>query len=147
MMLTFALDYYILVVVAAFGAIQIAASVSQLKGLLLFKSIRAARTVGLALVVGAFVWFFASESRNINDYEGGLDGNAQAVYFLLGAATAVLATIVVSSLLNAGMNGGEPAPGEGLDALRHTNFVRALAHSIRYWWKEWRTQMRSYFSG
>ncbi len=143
----FALDYSILVFLASIGVIQIAASVNRLKGLLFFKSPLMARLFGLSLTVGAFVWFFASEPRNINDYAGGLDANVQALFCFFSAVAAVLATFVVSSLLNARMGGEEHSPDDGLDALRSTTYLKAVTSNLARWWREWRTQMRSYFSG
>jgi hypothetical protein len=126
---------------------QIAASIGRLNGLLIFRSAPAARTFGLALVVAAFVWFFTSEQRNINDYEGGLDANLQALFLFLGAVTALAATLTLASIRNARLNDGEPVLGEGLDALKRTNYARALFQSIHFWLREWRTQMKPYFFG
>ena len=146
-MFTFASDYFILVFVASIGVLQIAASLGRLNGLLLFKSPPVARVFGVALVAGAFIWFFSTGERNINDFEGGLDAPTQALFFFLGSLAGTGVTFVVSSLVNLRMNGEEPSPGAGLDALRETNYLRALGHSLGYWWREWRTQMKSYFSG
>ena len=146
-MFTFAIDYYLFAFAGGLGVIQIAVSLGRLKGLLLLRSSLAARAAGGALVIAAFVWFFGTDDRNLNDYEGGLDANVQALLFFLGAATAMATTVVASSIVNARMDGGGPAPGEGFDALRRSTYARALANSLRYWGKEWRTQMRSYFSG
>lgn len=146
MMSTFVIDYYLLDLTSSFGVIQISASLGGLKGLLLFRSRYLSRGFGLAVALTAFVWFFVSESRNVNDYEGGLDANVQALTFFLGAVSALVMTLVVTSLTNAHMS-GDPSPGEGLEVLRRTNYARALGHSIRYWWRGWRTQTRSYFSG
>ena len=144
---TIAFDYFLFVFAASIGVIQIAGSVGRLTGLLMLKPPVVARAVGLALVAGAFIWFFATTNRNLNDYEGGLDGNIQALVFFLSALSGLVATLAASTIVNAGMKGGATTPGEGLEALKHTNYGRALARSIRYWWKEWRTQTRSYFSG
>lgn len=138
-MFTFAADYYLFVFAASLGVVQIAVSLGRLNGLLVLKSPVAACVLGVVLVLAAFVWFFTSAPRNLNDYEGGLDGNIQALFFFLGALTAVLVTFVVSSLVNARMMGGDPESGEGLDALKRTNYARALSHSLHYWWREWRT--------
>lgn len=146
-MFTFATDYYLLVIVASFGVIQIAASVGRLNGLLIFRPAPAARAFGLVLVVASFIWFFTSDQRNINDYEGGLDANVQALFFFLGAATALAATLALASIRNARLNDGEPALGEGLDALKRTNYARALVQSVHFWLREWRTQMKPYFFG
>ena len=146
-MFSFAADYFITVLVAALGVIQLAASLGRLDGLLILKSKLLTRGLGLALVPGAFAWFFSTGTRNINDFEGGLDANEQALLLFLATLTAVAVTFLVSSIVNARMRGPEPAPGEGLDALRRTSYARALILSIRYWSKEWRTQIRSYLLG
>jgi hypothetical protein len=146
-MFTFATDYFIFVFVACIGVIQFAASWGRLNGLLIFKSPLISRTLGLGLAVGAFIWFFSVAPRNINDYEGGLDANTQALFFFLGVLAGWVFTLVTSSLVNIRMNKGEPSPEAGLDVLKETNYVRAITHNIRYWWKNWRTQMKRYFSG
>ena len=146
-MFTFATDYYIFVFTATLGVMQVAVSLGNLRGLLVFKSRVLARSLGVAIALAAAVWFFTSETRNLNDQEGGLDANEQALFFFLGASTAVMATLSVSSLVNARMNGPRPAPGDGLDVLKSTSYARAVVHSLRFWWREWRTQTKSYFSG
>ena len=146
-MFTFATDYFILVFAATIGVLQIAASLGRLNGMLLIKGLWATRALGLALVVGAFVWFFGTADRNINDYSGGLDAPTQALFFFFGSFAGVGFTFLASSLVNLRMNGQRPSPEAGLDALRYTNYVRALSQSLVYWWKQWRRQMRSYFSG
>ena len=146
-MFTFATDYYILVFVATVGVIQVAASIGRLNGLLFIKSPIVTRVLGIALALAAFIWFFSTGDRNINDYEGGLDAPTQSLFFFFGSSTGFVFTFVVSTLVNARMNGEEPSPEEGLDALRDTNYIRALLQSISYWRREWRTQMKRYFSG
>ena len=135
-MITFAVDYYLFTFVAAIGVIQIAGSVGRLQGLLVFKSPIAAQTFGLTLAIAALIWFFTTDSRNINDRDGGLDANDQALFFSMGAASAMAATAVLSSLFNVRMTGGNRAPAAGLDALRYTNYVRAVGRSLRYWLTE-----------
>ena len=146
-MFTFATDYYILVFIATVGVIQIAASTGPLTGLLIFKSPLVSRVIGAALVAAGFVLFFSTAERNINDYEGGLDAPTQALFFFLGTMSGGLVTFLVSSVTNLRMNQGEPSPESGLDALEHTNFVRAVLISLGYWLKNWRTQTKRYFSG
>lgn len=142
----FALDYAIMVFIASLGAIQVAASLGGLRGLLFLPSRIASRVLGVVLIVGALVWFFASGERNINDYEGGLDANVQALFFFLSAAAAYLTTLVASSLLNRSLRDGDPSPYEGLEALKKTNYARAVAWNLRFWSRQWR-RMKSYFSG
>ena len=146
-MFTFATDYFILVSVASAGVIQIAATSGRLDGLLIFKRPWAARAFGLTLVVAAFVWFFSVTDRNVDDTSGGIDANIQALFFFLGTMAGFGVTVALSSLVNLRMNRGAPSPEAGLDALRDTNYVRALALSLAYWWRNWRTQTKRYFFG
>ncbi len=131
-MLSFAADYYLLTFAATVGVIQIAASLGRLRGLLFLPSLPAARLLGLAVTLGSIVWFFSVADRNVNDTEGGLDANAQAILFLLGAVSALAVTLITSTLINFKMT---PAPGsaaDGLDALRSASYFRALAESLRH---------------
>ena len=146
-MFTFATDYYICVLVATIGVLQIAFSISRIRGLLVFKSPLVARTVGVVLVVSAFMWFFGTGARNLNDYQGGLDANTQALFFFFGAFTGVIVTFTVASVVNIRMMGPDAAPGAGLDAVKDTSYATALVRSLSYWRKNWRTQMKDYFSG
>ena len=146
-MFTFATDYYIGVFISAIGALQFAFSVGRLYGLLFFKSPIVARALGLALMIGGFVLFFGTGSRNINDYEGGLDAPTQGLFFFLGSSTAVVVTLVLTSVVNYGMRGDEAEPAAGVDSLRDTNYALSLARSVSHWRKNWQTLTRSYFSG
>ena len=155
-MFTFATDYFLFVFVATLGVIQLAASLSKLDGLLIFKSPPVARILGLVLTIAPFIWFFATGdgtapegrlARNINDFEGGLDAPTQSLFFFLGAIAGGGVTFAVSSIVNMRMHRGDPSPYDGLDSLKDTNYVRALLHSLGYWWRNWRTQTKSYFSG
>lgn len=143
---SFSIDYYILVTVAAFGVLQIAASLGGLKGLLIFRSAAATRLFGFGLPLAAGIWFFGTEDRNISDHLGGLSANEVALAFFLGALTAWVITVVVTSLLNARKHLGGPSPRFGLHALQDATYVRALSQNLRYWSREWRTQTKSYFS-
>ena len=137
-MFTFATDYCIAVFVSTLGVLQLAFSVGDIKGLLVFKSVIFARTLGLGLAIGGFVLFFATGTRNINDYEGGLDAPTQALFFFYGALAAVIVTLAVTSVINHWMRGPEVGPEAGIDSLRDTNYALSLARSVRYWWKSCR---------
>ena len=146
-MLTFATDYFLLVFIATLGVIQLAASLGGLKGLLDFKSPFVARLLGLALVIASFILFFSTDERNLNDYQGGLDANTQALFFFLGVLAGGGVTFVGSSVINLRMKSSRPLTDGGFDALRDTNYVWSLARSLGYWSRNWRQQMKSYFSG
>ena len=133
-----AIDYYLFVLVATVGIIQTSISIGGFRGLLLITPTSAALILGIVMATGAFVWFFAIENRNINDYEGGLDGPAQALYFFLGSLSGLLLTLIASSILNFRLRRIDPDALDGLDALRHSNYIGALVFSMCYRWKKWR---------
>ena len=91
--------------------------------------------------------FFATGARNINDYEGGLDAPDQALYFSLSALSAFALTLLSSSLVNYGMKSADSEPDSGIDELRDSNYATALAHSISYWRRNWRTLTKRCFFG
>ena len=127
----FVLDYCLFVFLSALGVVQIAAARNSLTGLLFIRHRTLAFLSGTALAVGAFLWFFLSEARNIPDTAGGLDGNQTAGYFAISAGSAVILSLLASSLSNRYM----PRDGTiatGLDALRRTTYLRALAHSLKH---------------
>ncbi|MDE2686740.1 MAG: hypothetical protein OXI16_04470 [Chloroflexota bacterium] len=168
-MISFAADYFIMVFVASLGVIQAAASIGGLRGLLVFKHPRIARTLGIALAIGAIVWFFAVAERNINDYEGGLDSNQQGILFFLAVATGGILTCALTSLLNKRLRRNRDArqsgdaqdaydarhdathaPFPGLGSLRYGSWWQAMTQNYRYWYRDakcWRTQIKRYFSG
>ena len=145
-MLNFALDYYLMVVIAACGVLQIAASISRLDALLIFKAPLVARAFGIALAVIGPLLFFATAERNINDYEGGLDGNFQGLFFVLGTLTALVLTASLTSLINRNMSAHTQIEN-GIDSLRRTTYAHAISNNIRFLRRHWRTWTRPYFFG
>ena len=147
---TFATDYCISVFVSTFGALQFAFSVGGFRAALIFKNALAARTLGLALAAAGFALFFATGFRNINDYEGGLDSPAQALFFFYGALAALALTLALTSIINRRMAAAPDADGDdpeaGLDALRETNYAASAARGAAHWRTHWRTWIRRCFS-
>ena len=145
---TFATDYCISVFVSTLGALQFAFSLGGFRAALIFKGALAARGLGLALSVAGFALFFATGFRNINDYEGGLDAPAQALFFFYGALAALALTLAVASLVNRRMDAPEDGgdPEAGLDSLRETNYAAAAARGVSHWRRHWRTWTKRYFS-
>lgn len=131
----FLLDYLVFVFLVSLGVLQTAAAYSGLRGLLFVKARPLAFLLGLATAALAFSWFFLSEPRNISDTEGGLDGNQMSGFFAAGAGTAFLITLLLSSLSNRSMGGNGQRPRPGLDALRETTYLKALAGTLKVRWK------------
>ena len=146
-MINFTADYCIAVFLSSMGVLQFAFSLGGLRGLLFFKSALVARAVGLATGILGFALFFGTGTRNINDYEGGLDAPDQALFFSLSALAAFAATLVVSSLVNRRMRDAGFDADAGLDALRDSNYASALRRSLMYWRGNWRTLTKRYFFG
>ncbi|MBM3947657.1 MAG: hypothetical protein FJ312_00155 [SAR202 cluster bacterium] len=143
----FAFDYLLLVFVSSLAAIQIAATFGGLHGLLFVKHTLVTRALGGLAITAVFIWFFADEPRNINDYKGGLDANYQGILFCYGSLAAVAVTLAASSLVNRRMRDGEAPPDEGFDALRKTSYYSALKVILVFWWRNWPTRMKQYFFG
>lgn len=143
----FAVDYLLLVFVSSLAAIQIAATFGGLRGLLFVKHTLVTRVLGGLAITAVFIWFFADEPRNINDYEGGLDANYQGILFCYGSLAAVAVTLAASSFVNRRLRDGEVLPDEGFDALRKTSYYAALKGNLVFWWRNWPTRMKQYFFG
>ncbi len=145
MLSDFGRDYFLLVFVASLGVLQLTAAYSRLYGLLLFNRALSS-LLGLAAVVLAFTWFFASEPRNIPDTSSGLDGNQQALLFSAGVLAALVTTLVVSSLRHWSMAGGDE-DDRGLDALRRASYLRVLMKGLDGHWKRSTESTRRSSSG
>lgn len=128
---SFILDYCLLVFLAASGVFQIVAAWKSLWGLLLLGNRPASLLLGMALVVGAFTWFYLSEDRNVPDTAGGLDGNQQFAFFFAGLGSSLAFILLLSSLVNRRLGATDSPPESGLDALKQSNYLRALYHTWR----------------
>ena len=143
-MTEFALDYLLFVFLSALGVLLVITAYSRLNGLL-FASRRLSFLGGGVLVVGAFFWFFISKPRNVPDTSAGLDGNEQALLFVIGAGAALVLVLVLSSLRNWSMVGNSER--QGMDALRDASYLRLLFGGLRGRWSSWYTWMKERSSG
>lgn len=127
-MITSAWEYTILIFVASCGVLQLAATHSGLRGLSFFKQPLATALFGAMAVIGAYVWFFAIDNRNVP----GLEGSQQFGNFTLGVFLGIVFTLLVSSILRANMNPrpSESDEGQGLDALRRMTYFQAMKRAI-----------------
>ena len=125
-------DYVLLVFLGALGVLQVAASYSKLRGLMLFPRALACYAFGLSFFAGAFLWFFASGDRNVRGSVGGVAAGQQFYLFLLGAALAVAATVALSSLLRrTAFQSRRRSRLRGLIALKNSTYVQVLATILR----------------
>lgn len=123
-----ALEYTFFIFVASCGVLQLAAVHSGLRGLSFFKRPLATNLFSAVAVIGAYVWFFAIENRNVP----GLEGSEQLGNFTLGASLAIVFTLVVSSILRANMNPTQSESGQeqGLNVLSVMTYFQAIKRAI-----------------
>ncbi|MBI4234649.1 MAG: hypothetical protein HY686_09420 [Chloroflexi bacterium] len=130
------MDYFILVVLASFGVLQVVAAYSRLRGLMLFQRSLLCVILGLGFVALGFLWFFGSGPRNLPDTQGGLDGNRQSALFAEGAAVALVATLILSSLVNRHRLPGLGVVQWGLEALKEATYFQALGTGVGRLWRQ-----------
>ena len=130
---SFILDYLILVFFGSCGVFQVAAAMNGLRGLMLFRSSVVSFVLGVALLAGAFAWFFVSEPRNMPDTGAGLTGNEQFGYFFAGGGAGLAFTLLVTSIRNSRLGEGLSDMPQGLDALTRRNYLRALHSTFMLW--------------
>ena len=131
----FTLEYALFVFIGALGALQFVFAVNGMRGaLFISRSLPASALLGALLVLGAFIWFFASAPRNIPDTGLGLDGNDQSRWFTVAGATALALTLLVTSALNDRWGRTYTGGSRGLDALQQTTFLRAVVHTLSRLW-------------
>ena len=130
---SFILDYIILVFLGSCGVFQATSAMNGLRGLMFFKSPAVSFVFGVALLAGAFAWFFVSEPRNMPDTGAGLTGNEQFGYFFAGGGCGLAFTLLVASIRNSRLGEGLSDMHQGLDALTRSNYLRALHSTFKLW--------------
>jgi hypothetical protein len=83
------------------------------------------------------------QARNINDVNGGLSGNSQALWYAAAAGTAIVTTYVAGSLVNVRRSTPAAPVRDGVEALKTSAAHRALAGSLAYWRANWRNELRT----
>jgi hypothetical protein len=131
-------QYFPLVFFSSLGMLQIAAARADLKGLTFLKRPLPCYLFGAVAIVGAFIWFYATGDRNAEplisiDEKGKLFfGETQTfATFMAGAFCALVATLLVSSVVNARITSStDKGAHYGLDALKETTFFQAITRSL-----------------
>lgn len=151
--------YAVLAFLTALGTIQLAAARGALSGVSLGPSPRSTRLTGIVLILTGFAFYYLAPlwvsgpwgstgpgsgawgvasfgeltgARNINDVDGGLSGNTQAV--ILSAAT--LSALALSALTGMVRLSRRPPPqptesSSGLETLETSTLVQAM-RSVRH---------------
>lgn len=137
-MLPLAADYFIFVFISAIGAIQVGASCGKLRGIYLFRNIIITRIVGFLSVIVGIVWFYATKHRNINDTEGGIDANDQALWFFLGVTAALIFTFLITSIFQKKLTEKSQKNFEpSIQNLKYSTYFFAIKNSIGFRTKNW----------
>ena len=120
----FAIEYFFFALVSNLGLLTLIAGRSQLEFMKVIKNSQRSVVIGLFTMVVAFVWYFGFEKRNINDFEGGLDANMQALFFVIATVTAIVLILIANSILRKGKP--ETNLSIGLDVLKESTYLQAI---------------------
>jgi len=124
-------QYLVFIFIACCGVLQAAAAYSGLKGLMLIPRRLPSFVLGLALVVGAFIWFFSADNRAPPAGWPVLEGAQQVLVFGVAASLAVGSTALVTSLLRRRTDKQPNPRQEGLEALREQGYLQAVSRRWR----------------
>lgn len=129
-----AADYFLLVFIASIGVVQITALTAKLDGLCFFKRPALQLIFGALLIVGAFVWFFLSDERNIQHK---VEGSQQLGLFLGAivagyAVTGILASIIQAKVKTRVDNPAKEKQHElGMESLKNNTLIGCIRSSFK----------------
>ena len=124
------LEYFLFVLAAAMGFIQFAAGRGGFKGLLFSQNLRFSRSLAVSLALPPMAAFFTWNYRNP---VGIIEGAQQAGLFSLAVLSAVLLTMIASSLFNHHKLSSDTPPNSCMEDLKTMTFFQAFR--ARYLWK------------
>jgi len=130
----FSSTYLLFIFGGCLGVYQIAAAAGRFKGLWFFGNAILTYLVGFIILGATFGWFF--NTVNLHVPHAQIEGSEQLGFFLLGSFLALVATFLVSSLINIvnlrHINPGEAAVIEkGIEDLKE----RTVFQAFTYRWK------------
>lgn len=124
--------YIIWIAISTAGLLQALASYYQWDGLSFFRGRRwLGYLCGAAAVPLSYIWFFSLQNRNVP----GLEGWQLFSRFALGAGVGIVSVLVLSSVLNASMEGQAfdeqtSIVNRGLDSLRYDTYLHLLSRRV-----------------
>jgi hypothetical protein len=130
-------QYCIFVFIAVMGMLQLIATCHQLKGMLFIRNKPVTLILSIAAIVFAFWWFFFRDNRIDTVMRStGVEGAQQFAVFCWTTFTALVVTLVISSLLQMFVyrrrEGNEQEERlEGAYQLRHASWFEALREAFR----------------
>ncbi len=128
------LQYFLLVFGGCLGVYQLAAATGGFRGLSFFRNPKFTYVVGFVILGITYVLFFSFGDLEMNANDAAVvEGHEQLIFFLSGAFLALVATFLISSLLNfRGVNSDdEPVIDEGIEDLKGRTVFQAFAYRLR----------------
>jgi hypothetical protein len=130
-------EYCVFVFIAVMGVLQLTATCHQLKGMLFIRNKPVTLVLSIAAIAFAFWWFFFRDSRIDTVMRStGVEGAEQFTVFCWTTFTALIVTLVISSLLQMfvyrrreGTTQEERL--EGAYQLRYMSWFEALREAFR----------------
>jgi hypothetical protein len=115
-------NYFLLVFLAVVGVLQMAVARNNFRGLLFFPPRALSFVFGvIAVAFSLFAFFFWNDFNNFI-----VEGSQQTGLFVLATVTAIVFTLIGSSLLNYRRLNCDKPCRDGLDALREVTFFQAI---------------------
>jgi len=130
-------EYYLLIVLTALGALQLAVQHSKIRTLQLTNHYPLTRFLGRLLLFVPSIWFFSTQNRNLPDTNGGLDGGDQAVLFVGGCLTALIITLSISHTKRF-VQHPLRSKLKGIEALYDETYISAVLHNLRILRAKWK---------
>ena len=125
--MSFWTEYFLFVFGALFGALQIAAAHSSLRGLSFFGKPFIGYLFGSPVVIASFWWFFATSDRNVHVTQF---SNFHTGTMVSCIALSLLATLLLTFSINSIVKSGQPDGGEdtddGLEALKRRTYFQII---------------------
>mgnify|MGYP004377453371 CR=1 FL=1 len=126
MTFSFALDYFICVFICCNAVLQLAAHRADLSMLKIIRNRRLNYLMSTGLIFFSVCLFFTTDNRIINDFEGGLDANQQAVIFFLSALSSFFITGLTASAINSAKHKNSTQNIGGLASYRNYKLIELL---------------------
>ena len=126
MTFSFALDYFICVFICCNAVLQLAAHRADLSMLKIVRNTKLTYLISTGLIFFSAYLFFTTDNRIINDFEGGLDANQQAVTFFLSALCSFFVTGLVASAFNSSKHKQFTQNIGGLATYRNYRLIESL---------------------
>ena len=132
---SFGLDYFLCSFIACVGVLQIATNSSKLTYLRLFGKAILGYFFGYSLLIFSAMLFFLSVERNIDDSSGGLDGNEQAILFVVSAFGSFLFTAIICSFRSKPRQKNNIPEKISLSSLKSDTLIGVYLSQWTYWRK------------